>query len=55
MVIILVIEIVGHVCPGQDDHYKMMIIKTEYVLFFMMSHTEYHLIDVYIYHINRMS
>ncbi len=43
-----------HVCPGQIDHYKQMIIITNYFSFFFISHADYHLIDInlYIYYMN---
>ena len=40
-----------HVCPGQIDHdiMKRMIIITEYLLLCIISHADYHLIDICIF------
>ncbi len=38
-----------HICPGQIDHYKRMVIITEFLFFFFISHADYHLIDICIF------
>ncbi len=38
-----------HVCLSQIDHYKQMIIITEFSFCFCISHADYHLIEICIF------